>query len=139
VCELSAEAAHRLGFAASRRAQPAEALALASSSSTVTAAANGGAAASVADAADEAEAEATTGEADGEDATGGLAANAPLAVVGWKGKASLSVMVEKAECSQMIDKLVRWVSWRDLEGRRGQGGREGSGTVCDGVESGLPR
>ncbi|GFR40968.1 hypothetical protein Agub_g1632, partial [Astrephomene gubernaculifera] len=85
VCELSAEDARRLGFAASTRAAPAEARALAA----------GGAPA--------AGAGADGGEA--EEVTGGLSANAPLAVVAWKGKASLSIMVEKAECTQMIDKL----------------------------------
>jgi hypothetical protein len=37
---------------------------------------------------------------------GALAANAPLALSAWKGKASIAIMVEKAECAQMIDKVV---------------------------------
>eukprot|EP00798_Chlamydomonas_sp_ICE-L_P013850 gene13850-19773_t len=36
---------------------------------------------------------------------GALAANAPLAISAWKGRASISHMVEKAECIQMIDKI----------------------------------
>ncbi|GIL42810.1 hypothetical protein Vafri_190 [Volvox africanus] len=90
VCELSANDAHRLGFAASVRASPEEAKALLASSSVTapkavpTATANGG---------------------DAEEVTGGLAVNAPFAVVAWKGPASLAIMVEKAECAQMLDKL----------------------------------
>lgn len=37
--------------------------------------------------------------------TGGLAANAPLALVAWKGQKSIAVMVDKAECLQIVDKL----------------------------------
>ncbi|GIL73181.1 hypothetical protein Vretifemale_3370 [Volvox reticuliferus] len=90
VCELSAEDAHRLGFAASVRASPEETKALLAPSSVTApqAVPMGGAIAG-----------------DGEEVTGGLAANAPLAVVAWKGPASLAIMVEKAECAQMLDKL----------------------------------
>ncbi|GLC44395.1 hypothetical protein PLESTB_000474300 [Pleodorina starrii] len=91
VCELAAEDAHRLGFAASTRAGGAEARTLATASATT----GTGVAA---------EAEADGGDG-GEEVTGGLAANAPLAVVAWKGKAGVAIMVEKAECAQMIDKL----------------------------------
>ncbi len=94
VCELSAEDARRLGFAVSTHHS------------------SGAAAAGVAAAPPPA--------AEGEEATGGLAANAPLAVVAWKGKASLSIMVEKSECAQMIDKLESEL--KKLEGQaKGEG------------------
>ncbi|PNH04624.1 tRNA (cytosine(34)-C(5))-methyltransferase [Tetrabaena socialis] len=85
VCELSAADAKALGFAAPAHAAAEAVRALADGGAASASAADGGAA---------------------EEVTGGLAANAPLAVVGWKGKASLAIMVEKAECVQMIDKLV---------------------------------
>lgn len=95
VCELSAADARRLGFAVSAHHS------------------SGAAAAGVV-------AAAASPAAEGEEATGGLAANAPLAVVAWKGKASLSIMVEKSECAQMIDKLESEL--KKLEGQdKGEG------------------
>lgn len=48
---------------------------------------------------------ATNGVASSE-AAGVLAANAPLALSAWKGKASIAIMVDRNETQQMMDKIV---------------------------------
>jgi multisite-specific tRNA:(cytosine-C5)-methyltransferase len=39
------------------------------------------------------------------DAEGGLASNAPIAIVCWRGRGTLNVLVSKQECAQMADRL----------------------------------
>lgn len=34
-----------------------------------------------------------------------LAANAPMALTAWKGRASLAIMVDRSETQQMMDKI----------------------------------
>lgn len=42
----------------------------------------------------------------GAEATSALTAYAPMALSAWKGKASLAIMVDKSETTQMLDKIV---------------------------------
>ena len=35
-----------------------------------------------------------------------LAANAPLALTAWKGKASIAIMVDRNETAQMVDRMM---------------------------------
>jgi hypothetical protein len=39
------------------------------------------------------------------DAEGGLASNAPIAIVCWRGRGTLNVLVSKQECAQLADRL----------------------------------
>ncbi len=42
----------------------------------------------------------------GEGRSDALTANAPMALSAWRGRASIAIMVDKAETTQMIDKIV---------------------------------
>lgn len=75
---------------------------------------------------------------DEEDDGGALAANAPLAICVWRTRASLSVLVTKAECDDMLEKIRsaerRLGGEGKVEGQRQVEGREGGGKVGEGVE-----
>lgn len=40
------------------------------------------------------------------EASGALTANAPVALVAWRARASLNVLVGKPECAQLVDKIL---------------------------------
>jgi 16S rRNA C967 or C1407 C5-methylase (RsmB/RsmF family) len=50
------------------------------------------------------------------DAEGGLASNAPIAIVCWRGRGTLNVLVSKQECAQMADRLEAAVALKAAAG-----------------------
>ncbi|KAG7671388.1 hypothetical protein Ndes2526A_g02089 [Nannochloris sp. 'desiccata'] len=55
------------------------------------------------------------------DAEGGLASNAPIAIVCWRGRGTLNVLVSKQECAQMADRLETAVAAKKAAGGGGGG------------------
>jgi len=52
-----------------------------------------------------------------QDASSALSVNSPLILSAWKGRATLAIMADKAETSQMLDKIVSVQvldNWHDL-------------------------
>jgi len=60
------------------------------------------------------------------DAEGGLASNAPIAIVCWRGRATLNVLVSKQECSQMADRLETAVAVKAATAAAAAGGGGGA-------------